>query len=59
MTLIQILIAIAIAIVAAKLVASALGRDLPILNLAVSAILLAFVSFEIWNLGRALLTRWG
>ncbi|WP_017328241.1 hypothetical protein [Synechococcus sp. PCC 7336] len=53
----QIFALVAIAILAVKLVTSLLDRDIAIVSLATSGVLLAFIGFELWKLGGALLER--
>ncbi|MEO1133883.1 MAG: hypothetical protein AAFX40_14400 [Cyanobacteria bacterium J06639_1] len=60
MTVTQGLVGLALGVLAIKAIASVLGKgNIPVLNFAVSGILLAFVGFELSVLGRALWERWG
>ncbi|MEO0852857.1 MAG: hypothetical protein AAFY15_05060 [Cyanobacteria bacterium J06648_11] len=59
MTLMQGLVWLGLGILAVKAIASGLGKDIALLNLAVTGILLAFVGFELLVLGRALVERLG
>lgn len=59
MSLMQGIVAVALGIVGVKAIVTALGKDIPALNIAVSAILVTFVAFELSVLGRALLAKLG
>ncbi|MEM6445092.1 MAG: hypothetical protein AAF704_00795 [Cyanobacteria bacterium P01_D01_bin.123] len=60
MSLTQGIVAIALGILGLKAIASVTGKgNIPLLNLAVSVVLFAFVAFELSVLGRALVARLG
>jgi len=58
MTPLQIVVVLAIGVILFKGIASLMGRgDMPILNVSVTLILLAFLGVEVFNLVQAFLSR--